>query len=734
MSERQPNVPESDIDQALADYLSQCDSGSELDRERFLARYSAPLREQLEGLLSVADWIENLAGPLAGNQSPSEELSESSHLSFLERDSKNDPFSDTMPLGTAQDSNLASSLRKLSQPTLPCQFGDYELQRVLGRGGMGVVYYARQLHLDRPVAVKMIRSGALASEEEVQRFYTEARSAARLNHPRIVRVYHCGQHDEHHFFSMDYIEGTDLDKLAKQGRLDVKVAARYVRDAAEAIQFAHDQGILHRDLKPANILVDQKDEIHITDFGLAKTVGKENGLTATGAAVGTPSFMSPEQAAGRTEDQGQATDVYSLGAILYAILVGQPPFKGDNVLQTLMHVIHRPAPRVRTIRSDIPEDLETIVDVCLQKSPNKRYASAAEMALDLDRFLRGQPITARPISRLRRICYWVLGIPVIGAVLDNRVIEPTNTHRWVQRGMISAGSLMLVAWLLMFLSTSVWVTNRMPKAVRVAAGAEGGQYSRIARALAAVLTSNAESKVELFSTQGSSENIELLTSGNAHLALLQADVVDESEVSVIAPLYYEVVHLLVRQDLNLTRIEELKNRRVFLGKEKTGSRATARRLLDYCGISLEDVTVVEGDWEKAEAAEACDAAVLVTRAGAPEISQTLSGGRYRLMSLPQAWEFALKEPSFHFIYVGKRDYPNSQLDEHAISTVAATAYLVCHPKAPDILVDEVLNALYSPELMQLGVLTAEQAAHWQGIAWHPAAKAFFRAYRGDLVQ
>jgi TRAP transporter TAXI family solute receptor len=747
VSDKNDSPSDPELDQALADYFSNCDSGCAPDREQFLSQYSPQVREQLASLLSVADWLERLSSPDQNSLSNSKliELKSNLDLSVDNSISRVDPHSETLPLQLNRPAVANQSPPKNTMPgptssvnqsglsSLPCRFGDYELQRVLGRGGMGVVYYARQLTLDRPVAIKMIRSGALASEEEVQRFYAEARSAARLNHPRIVTVYQCGEYEGHHFFSMDYVDGTDLDKLARMEKLDPQRAARYVRDAAEAIQFAHDQGILHRDLKPANILIDRNDQIQITDFGLAKNVGANEGLTATGAAIGTPSYMSPEQAAGRAEEQNQSTDVYSLGAILYAILTGEPPFKGENILQTILHVIHRQATRLRSIRSDVPEDLETIVDVCLQKSPSQRYQSAAAMADDLNRFLKGIPIKARPVSRARRIWYWVLGVPVIGALLDHRVIEPTDTHRWVQRGMMSAGSLMILAWLLLMIPGSIWFQNRMPRLVRIAAGSQGGEYDLVARVLAEVMEENSTGRVEPVNTDGSAENIELLGSGKVQLALLQADVVDDSEVAVIAPIYYEVVHLLRRSDCDLESLADLRSRRVYLGREKAGSRATASRLLEYSGINLRELEIVTEAEGGLKANPPIDAAILVTRVGAAEVTQLLASGAFQLMSFPKAWEFSLAEPAFHPIYIQKEDYIDSHLTEQGVSTIATTAFLVCHRNSPDVLVNHVLSSLYRPEVRALGILSAEQAAQWQGIAWHPAAKIFFRAYRGSRL-
>jgi eukaryotic-like serine/threonine-protein kinase len=535
----------------------------------------------------------------------------------------------------------------------------------------------------------------------------------------------------HHYFSMDYVEGTDLDRLCKEKPLDGKAAARYVRDAARAIEFAHQRGILHRDLKPANVLVDTEDRVRITDFGLAKTVGRETGLTATGAALGTPSYMSPEQAAGRTEEQGTSSDVYSLGAILFTILVGQPPFRAQTAMQTMMHVIHRPAPRLRTLRADVPEDLETIADKCLQKSPEQRYASADELASDLDRYLRGLPIQARPIAAWRRSWHWLLGVPIIGAVLDNRVIEPTDTHRWVQRGIVSTGALLLLSWLLVLLPTSVWFKNRMPGTIRIAGGTSGGEYSLVANTIADALEKSSGRSTELLSSHGSSENLEHLGSGKVHMALLQADMVeneDVKDVAVVAPLYYEAVHVLTRTGELISELKDLKKRRVYIGHKKAGSRATAMRLLNYSGLSFSDLQIVED----LAAEPPVDAVILVTRVGASEIITLMSNGAYRLMEFSQAWEFALNEPAFHPIRIATKDYPNSEIKQGGISTVATTAYLVCSKDAPDVLVNSVLDCIYKKEVRELaGILTAEQAAHWQGIAWHPAAKVFFKAYRGS---
>jgi tRNA A-37 threonylcarbamoyl transferase component Bud32 len=283
--------------------------------------------------------------------------------------------------------------------------GDYELLQEIARGGMGVVYKARQSTLKRIVAVKMIRAGELAGEAEVQRFRTEAQAAAQLQHPNIVAIHEIGEDRGRHYFSMDFVEGKNLAQIADGRPVAAQKAAQWLKTIAEAVQYAHQRGVLHRDLKPQNIMLDAAGRPRVTDFGLAKMAG-DSTITRTGAVMGSPSYMSPEQARGRNDLVGPASDVYSLGAILYELLTGQPPFRGKTPLETLSEVVNDEPRPPHALNPGTPTDLETICLKCLEKEPVRRYPTARELELDLGRFLAGEPVQARPADTLRKTTRW----------------------------------------------------------------------------------------------------------------------------------------------------------------------------------------------------------------------------------------------------------------------------------------------------------------------------------------
>ncbi len=295
--------------------------------------------------------------------------------------------------------------------------GDYELLDEIGRGAMGVVFRAWQRSLNREVAVKIILGSALASAEERERFRAEAESAAALKHANIVPVYEIGQQGHYDFYSMALMTGGTLSQRIASGPAEPRGATRLLRTLARTIQAAHHHGIIHRDLKPDNILLDDAGDPHISDFGLACRLEQSGALTLTGQIMGTPQYMAPEQAAADTNSATTTVDVYSLGAILYELLSGEPPIQGDSVLNTLQLVRESTPPPLRSQTYGLDRDLETIVMKCLEKSPTTRYDSAGALADDLDAWLEGRPIAARPPSSAERAVKWVRRRPIHAALL-----------------------------------------------------------------------------------------------------------------------------------------------------------------------------------------------------------------------------------------------------------------------------------------------------------------------------
>ncbi len=416
---------EGTVQRLIADYLQAEAAGHPPDRAELFARHPE-LADELRAFFADHDQVRQWAEPLC-SATPA-------------------PAGRLAPLEPAE-------------PEPGCRFGDYEILGEIARGGMGVVYKARQVSLDRLVALKMIRAGSLAGPADVQRFQTEAQAAAYLDHPNIVPIYEVGSHAGRHFFTMKLVPGGNLaDALAAAGppaaspdrraaREHQDRAARLVATVARAVHYAHQRGIIHRDLKPANILLQrsavrgQRSEVggqrseeetarslssdlcpltsdlwpKITDFGLAKRLTDDSRQTQSGAILGTPSYMAPEQAAARP-DISTAADVYSLGAILYELLTGRPPFRAESSLETLRQVIERDPPRPRSLNPRVDQDLETICLKCLEKAPEKRYGSAEALADDLERWQAGEPIQARPSTYWERAAKWGRRHPTLAGV------------------------------------------------------------------------------------------------------------------------------------------------------------------------------------------------------------------------------------------------------------------------------------------------------------------------------
>ena len=376
----QPSARDGRLDEIIAAYLEAEAAGKAPDRQELLARYP-DLAADLAAFFADHDRMKRAAEPLKAVGEATLPLPPAAG------DTATPP-----PVPGAAETPSAGQRLALPLGTRIRYFGDYELLEEIARGGMGVVYKARQVKLNRVVALKMILAGQLAGEDDVKRFHTEAEAAANLDHPGIVPIFEVGEHEGQHYFSMGFVEGESLAAKVAKGPLPPREAAELVEQVARAVQFAHAKGVIHRDLKPANVLLDAAGHPRVTDFGLAKRVSGDSGLTASGQVLGTPSYMPPEQAAGKLDQIGIPSDVYSLGAILYTLLTGRPPFQAATPVDTLLQVLDQEPVSLRSLNAGIPRDLETIALKCLEKDRHRRYATAQDLAGELQRYLAGEPI------------------------------------------------------------------------------------------------------------------------------------------------------------------------------------------------------------------------------------------------------------------------------------------------------------------------------------------------------
>jgi serine/threonine-protein kinase len=381
-----PSLQSSERDERLArllaDLSDQARHGDEPDVNRAAAD-NPDLGDELRSLWAAAQLADEFARPQSAPGEP-------------------DSSADLRAAGLEERLALASPAG--AGHALPHSFGDYELLEEVGRGGMGVVWKAWQKSLRRTVALKMILRGERATAEDMARFQIEASAAGHLHHPNIVSVYDAGAIEGQAYFSMHFVEGQTLAQLMAGGPLRPRDAARYLALVSRAVQYAHERGILHRDLKPSNVLIDHADQPHVTDFGLAKRVATVDGpaaqtsLTLSGAMIGTPAYMAPEQVSGSRGALGPASDIYSLGVVLYEMLTGRPPFQGATPVDTLFLVLEQDPVRPRLLNPKVDPDLELICLQCLQKEPGLRYGSAAELAADLEAFLNGDEVSVRSLG------------------------------------------------------------------------------------------------------------------------------------------------------------------------------------------------------------------------------------------------------------------------------------------------------------------------------------------------
>jgi eukaryotic-like serine/threonine-protein kinase len=385
MTKTMRNTRSQRVDAAIADYLEAIEQGSPPDRDEFLGEHSDVEPELREF------------------------------------------FADYQALERAAPRSLPT--HSANPQSLPRSFGQFELLEEIARGGMGVVYKARQSNPARFVALKMILAGRLASQDEVERFHAEAQAAAALDHPNIIPVFEVGQVDDQLYFTMGHVAGPSAADRVAEGPLAARESARIIRDAASAVDYAHRLGVVHRDLKSANILLDNSLRVRVTDFGLAKRQTDAVSLTKTGELLGTPNFMAPEQLTGHPADVGPACDVYALGATLYALLTGRPPFQAATVADVLRQVVDNEPTLPSALEVEIPCDLESIALKCLEKSPSSRYASAQDLANDLVQFLADRPIVARRSTTWERLARWRRRNPLV----EGLVAAQPNAQQWLDQ-------------------------------------------------------------------------------------------------------------------------------------------------------------------------------------------------------------------------------------------------------------------------------------------------------------
>jgi tRNA A-37 threonylcarbamoyl transferase component Bud32 len=427
-SKSQPG--ETRLEIVLADYLHSVALGSPLDRQ-VLIDANPDLATDLESFFRNRDAIARISFSIADQR----------------------PFE-------AETVGLSAS--GVADGTFVRYIGDYELLAEIARGGMGIVYKARQLSLNRIVALKMIRANRIASEEDITRFHAEAEAAANLDHPNITPIFEVGEHTGQPYFSMKLIEGTNLGESLSEFRGDLHRAVTVLAKVARAVHHAHECGVLHRDLKPSNILLDARGEPFVTDFGLAKRLDNDSALTTTGAVVGTPSYMAPEQAVGDASRLSPGVDIYGIGAILYELLTGRAPFRGETVAATLTLVASELPVPPRFIDASVSRELEAICLKCLEKDPTSRYGTASDLADDLERFLSGMRVLARRRIGAISLPWFATSGAVIAAVATVVIAAHIALDDSITRSLVVGSIGACAAWFVCAIAMFIWNEAILP--------------------------------------------------------------------------------------------------------------------------------------------------------------------------------------------------------------------------------------------------------------------------------
>jgi WD40 repeat protein len=504
-------------------------------------------------------------------------------------------------LALSPENAMPSEIKRPPPPGLKSRyFGDYEILDEIARGGMGIVYRARQLGLNRLVALKMVQSSHLLSDEARLRFRVEIEAVAQLNHPHIVSLYESGEQDGAHYFTMRLVEGGDLAAQLKKER-PLRERIRLLVKVCRAVHYAHQRGILHRDLKPSNILVDLEGEPHVADFGLAKSLDQDSGFTFTSSVLGSPNYMAPEQAAGKTRQLTTAVDVYGLGAILYHLLAGCPPFEAKTPIETLRQVVDNDPLPPRSTNPHTDRDLETIALKCLRKEPSARYGTAEELAQDLERWLAGDPILARPLGPFATAWRWgrrhpaaaMLGVALIlalAAIVVGTALAAVRIQRAEQKSAAHLRESLLREASSLRLESEIGNRDEGLRLIREAAALGGPPEFRI-RARNELLATMVRTEPKFLPVKATNANVRLDLNGIHPGFQMSASVENETNVVFRALEDAAFRGRVVSLDGPVTRVEVFSPSGHFLafrqpGLVKVWDLRTARQCLTRSGTNL----------------------------------------------------------------------------------------------------------------------------------------------------